>query len=313
MHIHDAIKALRAAGVTADAVGPRTIRADDTDLAVFTPRAAPTRADTERALAQVEPGGGVLIVADRLTPSLSLAALENNRIAVVAKRTVIWNRTMMKLDTPSRPAQKVSSGRRPYGRYAVARALLAASEPVTQQQIVRDAGIAQGGVSRVLSSDLFTGLIDQTWGKIQVSDRALLFDRVVDRYPGPGGVATYWWHEKSILEQATLVAGADETALISGDVAADRISAWRRPEHAVVYTRSEPDLRHKGFALADPDDYTLMLIHAEDHTIWSTAKAWSGEQITDPVIAAYDVIRTGTYGDEREAASHLRSMVVNRK
>lgn len=310
MQAHDALRALRAAGVSAVATGPRRLRAEDHELSIFTPRTAPTRADAVRALRALEPGQRALLIADKLTPSLTLAAVEDDRIVVVARDTVIWQREMLSLGDQASAVTKRAPGRRPYARFAVARALLASAGPLTQEQLMKDAGVSQGGISKALTSPLFDGVLTRAWGSIDVVDRGTLFDRAVTEYPGPGGVATYWWHETPVTQQAESVAAADETALLSGDVAADRIKAWRRPEHAVIYTSAEPDLRRLGFSLAAPDDYTLMLVYAEDRTLWSTARSWSTPQVADPVIAAYDVTRTGTLGDQGEAVDRLRDFVL---
>lgn len=312
MDANDALRALRSVGVTADAAGARQLRAEDHDLVIFTPRSAPTRADAVRALEQVSPRQRVLFIVKSLTPSLSLAALDDDRIVVVARSTVIWERQMMSLDDADSTSTP-RAGRRPYARFAVARALLSPDAPSTQRALMLHAEVTQGAVSKALGSALFDGVLTRRWGDLRVSDRADLFDRIVTEYPGPGGVATYWWHETPIIAQATSVAGADETALLSGDVAADRISAWRAPEHAVVYTKAQPDLRRLGFSMATPEDYTLLLVYAEDRTLWPTARSWSRPQVADPMITAYDVARTGTVGDQGEAVERLRAYVKERR
>lgn len=312
MLAHDALRTLRAAGVSADAVDARTLRVDGDHLEIATTRSAPTRADADRALGSVGPERRVLVLADKLTPSLSMAALDDERIVVVSKNTVIRNREMVSLaDEPNVMAAR-PTGRRPYARFALARALLAADGPTTQQQLVTDLGVSQSSASKALSTSLFDGVLTRRWGGVEVADRGELFDRVVTQYPGPGGVATYWWSESPILQQAQSVAGADETVLLSGDVAADAISAWRRPEHAVAYTRGEPDLRRLGFSMADPDDYTLMLIYPDDKTLWSTARVWTSSRIADPMTVSYDVTRTGTLGDQDEAVDRIKNYVIER-
>lgn len=313
MHAHDALRALRAVGVNAEVVGARRLRADGHELEIFTPRSAPTRADADRALSAVAPGTRVILLADKLTPSLSQAALGNDRLVVVAQRTVFWEREMISADDQQASEVTRQARRRPNARFAVARALLATDGPVTQQQLVESAGVTQGAASKALSTSLFEGVLNRQWGRIEVADRGALFDRVLSQYPGPGGVATYWWSEAPVLQQAESVAAADDTALLSGDVAADAISAWRRPEHAVVYTRAEPDLRRLGFSIADPDDYTLMLVYPEDRTLWSTARVWPASRIADPMIASFDVARTGTLGDQGEAVDRIKNHVVGER
>ncbi|MFB8188115.1 hypothetical protein ACFC14_02250 [Microbacterium sp. NPDC055988] len=290
----------------------RTFQVEGKTLRIPTTRTTPTRANAEEALRILAPGERVLFVVDDITPSLRRAATMDDRIVVISPAVALWEGRTMGLDDEEEPRPSRTSGRRPYARFAVARALLAVDDHATQQQLVESAGISQGRVSEALASPLFKGVVERTWGKIQVADRRELFDRAVTEYPGPGGVATYWWHGKGVLEQADAVATVDETALVSGDAAADRIRAWRTPERAVVYTRGQPNLRNLGFALADSSDYTLMLVHAEDRTIWSTAHAWKVPRTADPMIASFDVLRTGTLGDQGEAVDRIRDYVVGR-
>lgn len=310
MHPHDALKALRAVGVDAHVVNARRFRADGRELEVAFTRPAPTRSDAERALASAAAGSRVLLLADRMTPSLRQAALDDARIVVVTGGSVIWDRQSRGWGEEQNPASTHSPGRRPYGRFAVARALLAGGPSVTQQQLAERAGISQGSVSKALTARLFDGVLDRTRGEVGVIERAMLFDRAIGEYPGPGGVTTYWWHEASVMQQTESILAVDGTALASGDIAADGISAWRRPEHAVVYTQAAPELRRLGFVLSDRDDYTLMLGHPEDQTIWSTARTWSTARRTDPITAAYDVARTGTLGDHHEAVDRIKRYVI---
>lgn len=309
---HDALRALRAAGLDATVRDSRTFEVEGWTVRIHATRATPTRANADKALETIAKDDRALFVVDDITPSLRRKATTDERLVVVSPTLVMWDGRAIDLNTDDQPRRSPSSGRRPYARFAVARALLAVEGGATQRQLLESAGISQGRVSEALSSPLFTGVVDRTWGKIQVSDRRELFDRTVTEYPGPGGVATYWWSGRGVLEQADDVVRVDDTALVSGDAAADRIRGWRTPERAVVYTRGRPNLPSLGFALADSSDYTLMLVHAEDRTIWSTAHAWQVPRIVDPMIASFDVLRTGTLGDHDEAVHRIREYVVRR-
>jgi hypothetical protein len=64
--------------------------------------------------------------------------------------------------------------------------------------------------------------------------------------------------------------------------------------------------------LADPSDYTTLVVVPADSTLWATARTWGANDITDPVVAAYDVLRTATTGDEDEAVEKLREVVIRR-
>lgn len=313
MSPHDALRTLRAIGLAAEVRGSRTFSVEGWTLRLHTTRSAPTRANAQDALDSLEPGDRALFVVEDITPSLGRAAVTDDRLVVVSPTEVVWERRVIELEDGRQPEPSSrSGGRRPYARFAVARALLAVEGHTTQRELSEAAGISQGRISEALSTKLFDGLVERTWGRIRVSNRLGLFDRAVKEYPGPGGVATYWWHGQGVIKQAGSIAGADDTALVSGDPAADTIRPWRTPERAVVYTRGRPDLRSLGFALANSDDYTLMLVHAEDRTIWSTAHAWRFPRTVDPMIASFDVLRTGTLGDHDEAVDRIRDYVTRK-
>ncbi len=211
---------------------------------------------------------------DTLTPSLRAFALKEPRAAVVTEEEIILDGRAITLREDK--VQAVSKrGPKPYGRYALARALLATRGSFTQLELAERVRITQGAVAKALQHDLFADAIVQTRaGGVHVTDRGELFDRTLDSYPGPGGITTYWWKDTAPSLQAKDIIDADPAALRSGDVAADLTRARRRPEHAVVYAQQPVDPRDHGFATADSSDYTLMIIHAADPTIPATAKTW---------------------------------------
>ncbi|RZI96246.1 MAG: hypothetical protein EOO67_00810 [Microbacterium sp.] len=199
-------------------------------------------------------------------------------------------------ETPS--AQPAKRGPRAYARHAVWRALLTGAPRNNQVRLAELAGATQGSVSNALRQ-----LPDD-------EDAANLFDMLVASYPGPGGQSFYWWSDRPVDEQAKHLAARG--ALISGDFAADAIAPWRVSERVVGYTKEPINLASDGYVLTDESDYTTLVTIPSDPTLWSTAAAWGKEGVVDPAIAAYDVLRTATTGDQDEAVDKLREYIVRR-
>src|SRR5690606_39176221 len=115
--------------------------------------------------------------------------------------------------------------------FAIGRALLATPPEASQRALAAAAGVSQGAVSQSISA----------W---QALSPAELFDALVTRYPGPGGIDTFWWSDAPVREQGAEV--AREGALLSGDIAASSISPWRVPEHVIAYAKHPIDLAPLG-------------------------------------------------------------------
>ncbi|MGF3054173.1 hypothetical protein ACQUSY_09490 [Microbacterium sp. YY-03] len=306
----DGLRNLRASGARIVVDGASRVFIGDEPFTLPKLRAAPTRSDVERFLAA---GTRVLVIPQSLTPSLRNLALEDARVAVAAPDVVIFNRTATNLTAPSTPTPTGKRGPAPYARLAIARALLATrTQSLTQAQLAIHAGVSQGAVAKALQSTWFRDDLLQSRAAISVKPaaRGELFDRVLDEYPGPGGITTYWWKEAPATQQVREVTAEFASARYSGDVFADQVTAWRKPEHAVIYSTQPMDVRPLGYATAEANDYTLMLIHPKDPTIESTARAWFRPHAVDPIIAAYDVRITSTTGDEHEAINALREYVI---
>lgn len=213
---------------------------------------------------------------------------------VLDDRVVHDGEVHMLEEAPS--AQPVKRGPRAHARYAVWRALLAGAPRSNQARLAELAGATQGSVSNALRQ-----LPDD-------EDAAKLFDTLVASYPGPGGQSFYWWSDRPVDGQAKQLAARG--ALISGDFAADAIAPWRVSEHVIGYAKEPIDLASDGYVLTDESDYTTLVTIPSDPTLWATAAAWGTEGIVDPAIAAYDVLRTATTGDQDEAVDKLREYVV---
>jgi hypothetical protein len=307
METGEAIAKLLAAGIRLRPAGPDRLRTAEGQLVSVrnwkrTPAAGTLRADADAR----SDDDLVLYVVDRVSDALGTVARSDARTAVVSPDE-IWFRTrrLGPDDEPERVPQP-SKGPRPYGRFAVARALLT-GETFTQQELARLIGISQPAVSYALHH--LGSMVARSSLGWSAAEPTLLAEHATDEYPGPGGITTYWWHDSPLEAQYDLVANVAET-LLSGDLAARRISAWRVPEHVVLYTNDEVDPEMLGFSLASADDYTLELTLPADQTLPKTAALFGRPGIADPVIVARDVRRTGTTGDEGEAAERIVKTVA---
>lgn len=260
----------------------------------------PERAWLQRVYAAHEslPGSAhLVVVAPRATVDATEWVRAFRDMTLVLDDRVVHDGQVHTLEgAPS--ARAVRKGPRAYARYAVWRALLAGAPRNDQVGLAGLAGVSQGSVSNALRQ-----LPDD-------EDAAKLFDELVATYPGPGGQSFYWWSDRPVDEQAKQLTARG--VLLSGDFAADVIAPWRVSEHVVGYAKEPIDLSSHGYVLAGDSDYTTLVTIPDDLTVWSTASAWGNEGVVDPVIAAYDVLRTATTGDQDEAVDTLREYVVRR-
>jgi MarR family protein len=180
----------------------------------------------------------------------------------------------------------------------------------TQTDIARRAEVSQPRVSQVLKNLAGQGLVRsaaasrRTW---VVSDWDGLLQHWLDRYPGPGGVTTYWYGVKNPALQAEAAVGVLQNpgtrVLLSGDVAADLLAPWGRPVQATVYTDAGADLSPAGLTPSPASEATLALVVPEDPGVWRIAHDWwrslpaelprSGLPLADPVQVLHDIRRTG--------------------
>ncbi|PZE92482.1 hypothetical protein DEI95_08120 [Curtobacterium sp. MCBD17_008] len=184
----------------------------------------------------------MLYAVDRVTPTLAAAALADGRLIVVSDGTVVADQARHGLEDAPASAPAPTRGPAPCGQYAVLRALLVAPEPMTQQQLAAATGLTQPAVSNALRA--LTPLAQRDVKGWFAADADAAWERAI-AVP-VNGVTTYWWSDRPLTEQA---AALPDGALVSGDLAADRIAAWRMPEHANAYVRSGVDLSSRGFAL----------------------------------------------------------------
>lgn len=301
MEISDAIVRLREAGVGVMPTGPDELRTDEgIDILVRQHAKAPGRRTVEHDLARA--GDRLLLYVLNATPRNVGRLTADSRIAVVTPQTV-WFGT----DLTAAPAvanARSSRGPRPYTRFAVARASLA-PDRLPQTELATRLGVSQPAVSNAVTR-LTRELPDDTLG----DHHGAMFDYAVTEYPGAGGITTYWWRDDPLDAQASAILEADADALLSGDLAARRISGWRVPEHATLYAAKSVNPAQLGFAAATADDYTLSVTVPADTTLWATSALHGRPNIADPVIVARDILNTGTTGDHDEAAGLVRAATL---
>lgn len=248
----------------------------------------------------------VYIVPD-IKPKMLTVAQADPRVIAVSPNGVILGGNL--LPAPElRELQVIGRGPKPYARFALVRALLSPSRPSTQNDLSVAIGVSQQAVSHALrglgANSVYRSITGWTLASPTESSRW-----AIENYPGPGGVVTYWWHSDELEAQYQRVAGVVPDVLLSGDLAADRISSWRKPQHVTLYSMTPVDPARLGFAMATKDDYSLSLTLPGDPTLWATAAAYARPGIADPLVVAYDVRATGTTGDQDEAAERILSSV----
>lgn len=260
----------------------------------------------------------VTYVVEQANESLRLAAQLLPQVSVVSVRdrsAIIAGHQLDATDAPKRQQAPARRGRVPWGRYALMRALARTREPRTQSELAVECGLSQAAISQHLTA--LGGEVERGRGHVVATAFEPLWDRFLLEYPGPRGLRTAWYSLDPVPEQVqrlTREAPDEAVLLVSGDAAADLLAPWRMPRRTVAYAREGFDPSSLGFTAALSSEATLELIVPTDATIWSTARAWRADrgataEIVDPLIAAWDVLRSGG-PDAEDAARHLRDQAA---
>jgi hypothetical protein len=257
-----------------------------------------------------------LIVTSRPTPALSDAAAQDKIDLITVSPASVTIGSIEHLEPRQEPASppEKTHGRTPWGRWALLRTLALADGPCTQYELAAAVGISQPAVNKHLK--MLASLVDRDLAGWKAHDVPAIVSLLVDHYPGPRGVSSYWYSLKSPAEQAEAAAEfAQEigaSPLVSGDAAADVYAPWRLPDSAHLYLREAVDFTDAGFTPATREDATLVTTVPEDPTLWATAllvHAHSSFPLADPLVTLRDVL-TGGAVDSDEAAEHLREAIV---
>ncbi|WP_375479686.1 MarR family transcriptional regulator [uncultured Jatrophihabitans sp.] len=179
-------------------------------------------------------------------------------------------------------ADATQTPRRPRGRpgrtvFSVVRALFALDQGARQDEIAEFAHVGQAAVSKALNRLVNLNLVARGEHGWQVTDRAGALSWWLAHYPGPGGLETHWFGVDPINEQAYRAYRALDTEranpVLSGDVAADLVAAWRTPRQATLYAQRGTDLSVIGLTPSDASASTMTLVLPDDPGIWPISKA----------------------------------------
>ncbi|PZG21465.1 hypothetical protein C1I95_07335 [Micromonospora craterilacus] len=214
----------------------------------------------------------------------------------------------------TRPTRR---GRVPWGAFTLVRRMI--QQPhATQRELAALAGVSQPRVSQVLTAlaDIDVVRRAQDGWTLQNVDAAI--DWWLSSYPGPGGITTYWFGLRAVVEQAArvasiLAAAGVQPVAVSGDVAADLLAPWRAPARAVVYAADGADLAEADLVPAGPEEATIELTVPHDPGLWPTASQTRGNALplADPLQILWDVMRAPG-ADSEEAAERVRQVLRRR-
>lgn len=204
------------------------------------------------------------------------------------------------------------------GTAAIARALIAAKEPLTGVALAEAVGVSQPRASQVIRQ-----LAEQTAvratddGYVGRSSKLLdLYDRRAR--PALVQAESYWYSTRPLSDQAARVlrlARATKTDVaFSADLGPDLLVPWRHPTLAVVYAVGALELTGAGFVPAEGrPDASVIVRWTTDRTLLVPAAPWprvvDDIPLTDPTQQWWDLIDLGGE-DRREAADRLRAAII---
>lgn len=207
--------------------------------------------------------------------------------------------------------RRSQTGPTPWATYTVVRRLLAVA-PATQAELARVSGVGQPKVSRVLGKLKDLALVERAADGWRPASWEALVEWWLGNYPGPKGVASYWYSlddpaTQTVKALRVLQAVPGSDAVVSGDAAADRLAPWRRPETSTVYVRAAISLASAGFvSVGSAAEATLTLCAAKDPGIW-LPRPWlsGGLPFADPLQVVHDLTMSAAT-DADEAVQQLR-------
>lgn len=201
-------------------------------------------------------------------------------------------------------------GRVPWGTYAIALELLASYPHIpTQTDLAEHLGLTQGRVSQALGQ--LRSTLPQGF-----DPRRALSQWLRENYPPPVRAATTWMTLESPVDTAMSASALlDDRGIrhaVSGQVAADWLAPWARPEVALVWTEAATDLTPAGATPVVRADANLILaVPADPHLLRRLHTVQDRPPVLAPWRVWLDLITTG--GDTQSAdilAERLLSGVV---
>lgn len=208
-------------------------------------------------------------------------------------------------------------GRPAWTRWALQRYLLLTPAPSRQPVIADAMGTTQQSVSR--AAQALQGLVIDRGEGLFAVDRARLLEHWRHEYPGPSGQEFGWYGLDTATEHVEAVVGLaaqlEVQALVSGDVAADRIAPWKHPMRGRVYLSGPIDLADDGFVPAPLAEANLIVCIPRDPTLWNLvppiANGAGSEDlpVADTAIVYWDLLMSGDQ-DSDEAAQQVSRLLT---
>lgn len=262
-----------------------------------------------------------LFIGRTITPSM-LEQAKSGVLDVITEtplQLVVRGMVFTPQERAQAPERRRRSGRTPWIRWAVERCLVLSSVPLRQQIIAQRLGTSQQSVSN--SALRLGNLVQDTGHGLEAVDKTNLLKHWLAEYPGPEGQEFGWYSLDSIVEQTQKAARISKLlevgALISGDVAADRLAPWKLPTRGQIYVKSPVDLEGYGFVPAPVGDASLVLCVPQDPTLWRLGSpepfdSSSDLDLADAMIVYQDLLAGGDT-DALEAAEHLAKWMTSGK
>lgn len=213
-------------------------------------------------------------------------------------------------ETKDRAGGRKRRGPRPWGLYAVAFEVLAQFPHRPRQvDLARNLDLSQGLVSRALHR------VHKIASPTDDDPRPAIAQWLREDYPTDTRATTTWMTLGSPAESARsvshLLSKHQIPHAVSGQVAADQIAPWSRPQTALVWTPALLDLTAAGATPVAPAEANLILsVPADPHLLATTTM---GDDDRLPVISPWrvwlDVVRSG---DEEGADMLMRALIAGR-
>ena len=204
------------------------------------------------------------------------------------------------------------------GSWGVIRSLIAAPGLAVEAATLRSPRhITAGRTYQVLEKLTTLGLVEPAKRGFWRPNKESLLDRYLAEYPGPGGSVSYLYSLDEPLELARRASDSASVVVISGDVGADLLVPWRRPDHLVAYSGPGAflDKRLGATPAHGRHDANVTWRVPEDTSIFYLAGPVTIEgdevMVADPVHLMWELSALG--GDDRlEAAEKLRTWLLSR-
>lgn len=214
---------------------------------------------------------------------------------------------------PAPERQPRRRGRIPWGTYAVAFEMLANDAmPTRQRELADKLGISQARVSQILSD------LRPVAAKALMSpavDRPALARWLVNEYPRDARVSTSWLTlaptHVTVVGVHQHLSQANVEHAVSGQVAADLLAPWARPQKLWVWTRSAVDMTDAPATPVSPRDATLTVAVADDPYLLPSARQVGTHVL--PVLAPWRVWVDLVHQEHHDAAEALHSALLNGK